>query len=279
MSFSHLAEGFRRPFFVALSAFSLAGCASGPLQSPSEMAHHRIAVIALAAEQLRHEHVGITRLDSFDTHQDIRSWQLDDLLARRMANAIHATLGSQVVVPDVDRSALDHVYDVNGALKLLTSLRPPNWDAIAPELQRIAALNQADWVVVLLGPDALGTETSVRAGDHSAAFADINLYLIDGKSAKELAHDWVAKADKRWDGSVAPSNFPRMEIPKALASKPVAQMAPYEQEQLRSAFVQMLNGAVMGSSVARLFDVPVRYVPDDAFAATSHSPASAPLVH
>jgi hypothetical protein len=280
----HLAAGADRSrlsaYILFVAAF-LGGCAEEPTVNPAEAARHRFAVISLAADEMQHVHSGLTRLDSFDTRNDMRSWQLDDALTARTADAIRRTLGADVVTPAVDRAALaQQVYDFNATLKFFTGMRPPNWEEAASALRSVATANRADRLIVLLRvPDGafrgFGTYTSISITDNRGAYASIGIYLIDGSTGQEIAHSWIAhpRSVNPFLARPYPKDLPWVEVPKALSTKTPAEMTPAEQSQLREVFLQLVNDDAMSATAARLFGVPERRV---AASMPQPRPAAAP---
>jgi hypothetical protein len=253
------------------AATLLIGCAGDPEVNPADLARQRFAVISLAGGEMQHVHNGFTRLDSFETIQNIWSWQLDDILVSRAASAVRAMTGADVVVPGIDRAAFEHVYDRGLTQKLLTGGHPLDWENIAPQLRSVAAANRASRVVALVRvqDDAyrgFGTYTSTSAGDNRAAYASLGIYLIDAATGEEIAHSWVTQQQSVnfFHPMPHPKGMPWVVVPKNLSTKKPEEMTSEEQSELRDVFLQLASSEAIGDGVAGLFGVQRRYVPEDA---------------
>lgn len=237
----------------------LAACAGTPAKtSPQQNAAiQRIGVISLAGDILVRKHVGFTVFTNSEAEDDIGSWQLDALLSSRVADAIQSSFGKTTVTPAFDKSAMLHVYDLNGPWDA-PIFHSPNWEHVQATLQSTAAINKLDGFVIILRDETDDfidhTNQSLRGfGTYTHGFTSPQVYACLSVHVLNAAGVPIASTVVRSPGGWI-RKPPHADVPKAIANARLSALSPQDEMQLRNSVSSLVSAPMITDAVQSLFN-------------------------
>lgn len=233
---------FRILLSASLAAALLCGCVTQPIPTTSIKSGARIGVIDLMKTRMTHTHVGTTVFNNFRNEYE-RPWKPATYFYDQTIAAISATGDYSVVSvapSDTLRSYTGDFFDPKWSSVVLD-------DAIAPELERVAAEANVDLVLILRDtaiPDSVtNTNQSLTGyGLYTRSFAGINKAFVYANIFPVLVEPAPARVVSGGPGSVLIVRKPQ-EIPGFIFPSEVRALAEADLSQVDAPLRAMLTEA------------------------------------
>lgn len=218
-------------------------------------APRRIGVISAAGDRLFQIHIGKLAFGNSEQSADILDWNLDDEWERQITTAARAQFADiEFVDLSIDRQPIYAAYPDTSGRSLIRKERYLDFDAAAPEFQRLAAAHDLEALVIVSVAfkhmDPIYVEGATLLTETTFVGANAYLWLVletsyvDGETGKRLANRQIGKS-----GSIPE------RLPKELRAKRLPEYSAEDISFIQGRF-QMMPEAQWPKAIRKLVAVP-----------------------
>lgn len=232
----------RSILFVVVSVALIVGCTAQPIARPSISAEARIGVVNLVKPTITHTHVGTTVFNnSVKTYA--RPWQPSAYLYQQAKAAIESS-GNYTVVNVAPSQALAS-YQGDFIDLTFTSFKLD--DAIAPELDRLAAAEKVDLLLILRETSWHDTVTNTNQnltgyGLYTRSFLGVNEAFVYANVFPVIVQPSPARIVSGGSGFILLGRDPE-EIPGFVFPADVKELSDADLEQIDTSLRAILLDA------------------------------------
>jgi hypothetical protein len=226
-----------RPVVTAMLTLGLTACATHTLDPEAAARVKRLGVISMAALEFDQVYVAVVVFGNQTQTRDIASWGVDRAYEDQIAAAAESATKATVVRAPYLIQDFAHVNDLNGLVDY-PLFWDPNWDKVRSAAQTYCGANQLDAILFATrqrSTDFIGG--SNQRVDGAGMYARTNvakLYLVTRLTLFDCASGQpllLRQASRTQD------------IPRELATKPMAQWTAQDEERLRQDLIALPAGA------------------------------------